>query len=1362
MSSNQIFQLNLKIIPRIWKFFYRMMVVIIALVLLLLLLVQLPPVQNMIAQKVVSSLNEELNASISVDRMYISFLNRVKVRGLVITDQEQDTVISATEINIGLKLFPLVQNEVRLSRVQMEDPRLHLVKNEQDSLMNIVTMFRQQAQAKTDTSPATLPDISLGQLRINSLDFSLDNRMEGSMLTLDMGQLVLRPEMLNLREQRVQVSELSISDLYMEMLNPAGDTVDPPPETRNPVAQSDPLALIPWSIDVDQLRLNNNNIDIREHTPAKQSGVQTFIVQQLDTELSGIRMDQDGYAAEIDALEATLNKNLHIRDLRLAAAIDDRSAVLSGGRIRIRDSRIFLDATLNYASARMLAADPGNTAVQLDLRTEARSKDLSDILKSDWPLTSYPTLRLDANIAGTLDSLQIDSINGSAGEAIRLRISGALNKILHPDQLSGSLDLEELSIFRDALYGLVPDTVLPAQISFPDEVSLTGNLSGNRLQVTSDLSLLTTFGSVYAQVDATADTTIPRENIRMNIYTESFDLGALLNMQDTIGQFVFAGQVQGETSGFKNPSLEADLDIGKAEVFEYAYSDLSISGNYSNELIYLQSSMDDPNSSFIITGEYHFNDSVPDIFLEGDFRQLRLQPLNFADSRSDLELKVSAGLHGLNPETMLGNLKVYELGYHSESSKYWLDSLKLFFDGGTNYRMLLDNLFVDDTLYAHEFELFSERKEQTMDLAYSGRFENIPGTREGLIRLDGDGTLLMLPDSLVLGSNLHISNSSVPDTSGYRIDFSRILSDKDRSSYELYLSGNDLHLTGSALLETTGEVQMIDGQARVDSLNLGLLQPFLADALKSVSGVVSADMAVKGPVAEPALNGSVTFKNTRFNPTALNTSFTLQEETVALNNQQVSFDSLTLLDARKNRAVLDGTVNLRKETENNLQLSLMAREFQLVNKSAAEGDLYYGNVVADLDGNVTGTFANPLIQLNSAFRKESDFSFILPGGKTPTGEGVIKFVDAEPQDSQLIDSISKIDTIKASPTNVEITASASFTDRFTLTIITNPLAGERLQIRGNGDLGFSLDRSGAMSLIGEYEITEGNYNLQLFDLIKREFYIQPGSYLNWSGEILEATADIAAVYEVNTSLEELMQYQQGSASEGTYGSADFEVVMRLTGPLLTPEIEFDIRSKEQGAAISAALSGLRNNESELNKQVFSLLVFNRFMGESAAASDPLSYEFSNQSRQSLSSLLSKQLDRFADQYIDKVDLDIEIDSYETGMESDVAARTDVSMDLSTNVFNDRLTLEVGGSVAVEEPGTQGGNLEAGDLAGDFRVEYKLSKDGVYRVNVFNKTDYENEIDGEVTKTGVSFIFNKNFSTFSELFGRKKEGGPDED
>ena len=296
-------------------------------------------------------------------------------------------------------------------------------------------------------------------------------------------------------------------------------------------------------------------------------------------------------------------------------------------------------------------------------------------------------------------------------------------------------------------------------------------------------------------------------------------------------------------------------------------------------------------------------------------------------------------------------------------------------------------------------------------------------------------------------------------------------------------------------------------------------------------------------------------------------------------------------------------------------------------------------------------------------------------------------------------------------------------------------------------------------MTGRYTISEGHYELILFDIVKRNFQIEEGSTLSWSGEMLEAMANISAVYRVNTSVGEVLQYERFDPGEASSAApVPVEVVMNLNGPLLTPQIDFDLRTAEaySGGEIESVFSRLNRDESELNKQVFSLLLFNRFMSGQAASGDPMTYTFSNQSRQSVSALLSKQLDRFADRYIKGVDLDVNIQSYETEMSEDVAARTDLNMDVSTDLFNDRLTLEVGGAMNVKETGSQEKNLEAGELAGDFRASYKLTPDGRYLLNIFNETDYEGELDGEVTKTGVSFIFQRDFVTFRDLFEHRRE------
>ncbi len=48
------------------------------------------------------------------------------------------------------------------------------------------------------------------------------------------------------------------------------------------------------------------------------------------------------------------------------------------------------------------------------------------------------------------------------------------------------------------------------------------------------------------------------------------------------------------------------------------------------------------------------------------------------------------------------------------------------------------------------------------------------------------------------------------------------------------------------------------------------------------------------------------------------------------------------------------------------------------------------------------------------------------------------------------------------------------------------------------------------------------------------------------------------------------------------------------------------------------------------------------------------------------------------------------------------------------------------------------------------LEYKLTKDGNYRVKAFRQNQYEGLIYGVVIKTGAGIIYSRDYNTFSEL------------
>ncbi len=92
---------------------------------------------------------------------------------------------------------------------------------------------------------------------------------------------------------------------------------------------------------------------------------------------------------------------------------------------------------------------------------------------------------------------------------------------------------------------------------------------------------------------------------------------------------------------------------------------------------------------------------------------------------------------------------------------------------------------------------------------------------------------------------------------------------------------------------------------------------------------------------------------------------------------------------------------------------------------------------------------------------------------------------------------------------IETDSSAQFT------LIIDERNGDALSLRGRADLVGGIDKSGKVSLTGNYELVNGAYNLTL-SVLHRKFDIQRGSTITWTGDPKTANIDITAIYYVNT------------------------------------------------------------------------------------------------------------------------------------------------------------------------------------------------------------------------------------------------------
>jgi translocation and assembly module TamB len=321
-------------------------------------------------------------------------------------------------------------------------------------------------------------------------------------------------------------------------------------------------------------------------------------------------------------------------------------------------------------------------------------------------------------------------------------------------------------------------------------------------------------------------------------------------------------------------------------------------------------------------------------------------------------------------------------------------------------------------------------------------------------------------------------------------------------------------------------------------------------------------------------------------------------------------------------------------------------------------------------------------------------------------------------------------------------------------------------VSGTGDLIVGLEPNGRSTLSGTYSISSGHYEASLYNLVKKRFEISPQSTITWRGDPLDASLNVRAIYKVETSVAPLMAIQTSGESTSMASkyqqTLPFLVYLNVDGQLLQPELSFalDMPESEQGAIggdVYGRVQQLNSQESELNKQVFSLLVLNRFFPGSG--SDGSGGGVASIARGNVNKVLSGQLNNFSDKLVGKTGLDLNfgLDSYTDYQGETPQDRTQLDINAQKKLFNDRLIVQVGSAVDIE--GSSQTTEGTTPVIGSVSLEYLLSEDGRYRLKGFRKNEFESVIDGQLIVTGIAFMYNKEFNKFRELWQQiaKDEG-----
>jgi hypothetical protein len=585
---------------------------------------------------------------------------------------------------------------------------------------------------------------------------------------------------------------------------------------------------------------------------------------------------------------------------------------------------------------------------------------------------------------------------------------------------------------------------------------------------------------------------------------------------------------------------------------------------------------------------------------------------------------------------------------------------------------------------------------------------------------------------------------------------------KDQYNVAVKLRGN------KTTLETTGTYggpkgnEVLDLVVDIAQLNMEAVQAFSMGQITNATGIVKGRMEAKGKPSHPDVSGNLTFSGVSVVPTYLNSPFELKNETISIRNDDIALNNFTVTDGDGNQATLRGNIKITNYINPTFDLTLNTKNFQVLNTKEGDNELFYGKVKINSTARITGSARQPKAEFRLAFSDDTNFTYVVPTSEKGVldAKGIVNFVDKDAVNDPFLATLKSSDSIHSEYAGIEVSAIIDVSDEEILSIVIDPITGDKLTIQGNSSLTFDMTSSGNMNLSGRYEITQGSYNLSFYNLVKRKFDIEKGSTIIWAGDPLNAAMDIRASNLVETSPIDLLATVDPSASSNFNQRLPFLVYLKIRGQLLTPQISFalDMPSDKRnafGGMLYSKLQDINSRESDLNKQVFALLILKRFVADNPFESST-GGGVSNTARTSVSRVLSEQLNRLS-QNVKGVQLSVDIKSYEmASAEGGAEGRTRAQLGVSKSLFSDRLIVKLSGNVDIE--GEDAGSGDVSDYIGDLALEYKMTQDGRFRITGFRNSNYD-MIDGELTETGAGLIYIKDYNTLRELFKANEKETP---
>ncbi len=299
------------------------------------------------------------------------------------------------------------------------------------------------------------------------------------------------------------------------------------------------------------------------------------------------------------------------------------------------------------------------------------------------------------------------------------------------------------------------------------------------------------------------------------------------------------------------------------------------------------------------------------------------------------------------------------------------------------------------------------------------------------------------------------------------------------------------------------------------------------------------------------------------------------------------------------------------------------------------------------------------------------------------------------------------------------------------TDITYPIDDKNMvQVSPSGLVRVGFDAKTGLSLGGRLDVPKGRifFSPKLYPMMP--FSVDKSSCIRFNGAIEDTELAISASQGAKATYKPV-----GEVSR----MVDFITGVKVGGTLKKIDIGFYLDAPRDNE-IRRELSEMSQEDREGLAAV--LLATGMYASDSNEAAQMDGYALSSIVQSKLNAATANKLGHVVD-----LNFGVARGKHGRGIET-----TDYILNVSRSFFKDRLNVKLGGSVSDNAEV----NKNSVSFLNNLSAEYKLDSAGAFKARLFSIKDYNNIVEGELYKSGIGVLFNKNIDSRRDSLDRSAD------